>query len=59
MINESGGINGRKIRSVSYAEKSDQGAALSMTRDLVEQTSVMMFRTSERQAFFQSQNLPQ
>lgn len=42
MINERGGINGRKIRFVSYDDKSDPGAALSLTRDLVEQDNVLL-----------------
>src|SRR5258708_12001470 len=46
MINERGGINGRKIRFVSYDDKSDPGAALSLTRHLVEQDNVLLMFAS-------------
>ena len=42
MINERGGINGRKVRFISYDDKSDPASALSLTRDLVEQDKVML-----------------
>jgi len=40
LINERGGINGRKLRFISYDDKSSPAAALSLTRDLVEQDNV-------------------
>jgi len=42
MINERGGINGRKVRFISYDDKSDPASALSLTRDLVEQDKVAL-----------------
>ena len=42
MINERGGINGRKVRFISYDDKSDPASAMSLTRDLVEQDKVML-----------------
>jgi branched-chain amino acid transport system substrate-binding protein len=42
MINERGGINGRKVRFISYDDKSDPASALSLTRDLVEQDNVAL-----------------
>src|SRR5258707_6723162 len=36
MINERGGINGRKVRFISYDDSSDPAAALERTRTLVE-----------------------
>ena len=42
MINERGGINGRKVRFISYDDKSDPASALSLTRDLVEEDKVML-----------------
>ena len=42
MINERGGINGRKISFLSYDDKGDPVAALSLTRDLVEQDNVLL-----------------
>ncbi len=42
MINERGGINGRKVRFVSYDDKGDPVAALKLTRDLVEQDDVLL-----------------
>lgn len=42
MINERGGINGRKVRFISYDDKSDPASALSLTRDLVEDDKVML-----------------
>ena len=44
MINERGGINGRKVRFISYDDKSDPATALKLTRDLVEEDKVpLMF----------------
>ena len=42
MINERGGINGRKVRFISYDDKSDPASALSLTRDLVEEDNVAL-----------------
>jgi ABC-type branched-subunit amino acid transport system substrate-binding protein len=42
MINERGGINGRKVRFISYDDKSDPASALSLTRGLVEQDNVLL-----------------
>lgn len=42
MVNERGGINGRKVRFISYDDKSDPASALSLTRDLVEEDKVML-----------------
>ena len=42
MINERGGINGRKVRFISYDDKSDPAAALKLTRDLVEDDKVLL-----------------
>ena len=42
MINERGGINGRKVRFISYDDKGDPVAALKLTRDLVEQDDVLL-----------------
>jgi ABC-type branched-subunit amino acid transport system substrate-binding protein len=36
MINERGGINGRKVRFISYDDNSDPTVALDLTRGLVE-----------------------
>jgi hypothetical protein len=36
LINERGGINGRKVRFISHDDKSDPSTALSLTRDLIE-----------------------
>src|SRR3954468_24077928 len=36
MINERGGINGRKVRFSSYDDKSDPPTALNLTRGLIE-----------------------
>src|SRR5207302_4700076 len=48
MINERGGINGRKVRFISYDDKSDPSTALSLTRDLVEEEKVaQMFGSFE------------
>ncbi|KRR12417.1 ABC transporter substrate-binding protein [Bradyrhizobium valentinum] len=42
MINERGGINGRKVRFISYDDKSDPSTALSLTRDLIEKDDVLL-----------------
>ncbi|WP_029584096.1 ABC transporter substrate-binding protein [Bradyrhizobium sp. URHD0069] len=41
MINERGGINGRKVRFISYDDKSDPTVALDLTRGLVERENVL------------------
>lgn len=42
MINERGGINGRKIRFISYDDSSDASVALDLTRGLVERDGVLL-----------------
>jgi ABC-type branched-subunit amino acid transport system substrate-binding protein len=42
LINERGGINGRKVRFISYDDKSDPASALKLTRDLVEEDKVLL-----------------
>src|SRR5438552_1588753 len=42
MINERGGINGRKVRFISYDDKSDPASALTLTRNLVEEDKVLL-----------------
>jgi branched-chain amino acid transport system substrate-binding protein len=42
MINERGGINGRKVRFISYDDNSDPTTALELTRDLVEKDNVLL-----------------
>ncbi len=42
MLNERGGINGRKVRFISYDDKSDAASSLSLTRALVEQDKVLL-----------------
>jgi branched-chain amino acid transport system substrate-binding protein len=42
MINERGGINGRKIRFISYDDNSDPSIALDLTRGLVERDGVLL-----------------
>jgi len=42
MINERGGIKGRKVRFISYDDKSDPSTALDLTRGLVEQDNVLL-----------------
>jgi branched-chain amino acid transport system substrate-binding protein len=42
MINESGGINGRKIRFISYDDGSDPEVASAQTHKLVEQDQVLL-----------------
>src|SRR5882757_297834 len=42
MINERGGINGRKVRFISNDDKSDPSTALELTRDLIEKENVLL-----------------
>ena len=42
MINERGGINGRKLRFISYDDNSDPTTALDLTRGLVERDKVLL-----------------
>ncbi len=42
MINARGGINGRKIRFISYDDSSDPRTAIEQTRKLVEQDKVLL-----------------
>jgi ABC-type branched-subunit amino acid transport system substrate-binding protein len=42
MINERGGINGRKVRFISYDDKSNPVAALDLTRSLIEQDDILL-----------------
>lgn len=42
MINERGGINGRKVRFISYDDKSNPVAALDLTRSLIDQDDVLL-----------------
>jgi branched-chain amino acid transport system substrate-binding protein len=42
MINERGGINGRKVRLISQDDKSDPATALKLTRGLVEDDNVLL-----------------
>lgn len=42
MINERGGINGRKVRFISYDDHSDPSVALDLTRGLVERDDVLL-----------------
>src|ERR1700761_7776982 len=42
MINELGGINGRKVRFLSYDDSSDPGTAADLTQKLVETDNVML-----------------
>jgi branched-chain amino acid transport system substrate-binding protein len=42
MINEQGGINGRKVRLISYDDSSDPAAAVERTRQLVESDQVLL-----------------
>src|SRR6266481_580977 len=42
MINERGGINGRKIKFMSYDDSSDPAAALEQTKQLVEIDKVLL-----------------
>jgi ABC-type branched-subunit amino acid transport system substrate-binding protein len=42
VINERGGINGRKVRFISYDDKSDPASALKLTLGLVEEDKVLL-----------------
>ena len=42
MINERGGINGRKVRFISHDDKSDPSTALELTRGLIEKEDVLL-----------------
>ena len=42
MINDRGGINGRKVRFISLDDKSDPTAAVELTRGLVENSNVLL-----------------
>lgn len=42
VLNERGGINGRKVRFISYDDKSDPASALGLTRTLVEEDKVLL-----------------
>jgi branched-chain amino acid transport system substrate-binding protein len=42
MINDHGGINGRKVRFISYDDNSDPTVALDLTRGLVERDNVLL-----------------
>lgn len=42
MINDRGGINGRKVRFISYDDNSDPSTALDLTRGLVERDNVLL-----------------
>ena len=42
MVNERGGINGRKVRFISYDDKSDPATALDRTRSLIEKDDVLL-----------------
>jgi ABC-type branched-subunit amino acid transport system substrate-binding protein len=42
MINERGGINGRKVRFISNDDKSDPSTALELTRGLIEKENVLL-----------------
>src|SRR5262249_36337241 len=42
MVNERGGINGRKIRFISVDDSSNPKTALEQTRDLVEKQNVLL-----------------
>jgi branched-chain amino acid transport system substrate-binding protein len=42
MINERGGINGRKVKFISYDDNSDASVALDLTRGLVERDNVLL-----------------
>jgi branched-chain amino acid transport system substrate-binding protein len=66
MINERGGINGRKVRFISYDDNSDPTVALDLTRGLVERENVLLmfgsFGTPENLAvrgFLNERKIPQ
>src|ERR1700748_4008452 len=42
MINERGGISGRKVRFISYDDKSNPVTALELTRRLIEEDDVLL-----------------
>jgi len=42
LVNQRGGINGRKVRFISYDDKSDSASALNLTRTLVEEDKVLL-----------------
>jgi ABC-type branched-subunit amino acid transport system substrate-binding protein len=42
MINERGGINGRKVRFISHDDNSNPSTALDLTRELVEKDGVLL-----------------
>ena len=42
MINERGGINGRKVRFISYDDNSDSASVVDLTRGLVERDGVLL-----------------
>src|SRR5258708_100133 len=42
IINERGGINGRKVRFISYDDKSDPSAGLDLTRGIIEKHDVLL-----------------
>jgi branched-chain amino acid transport system substrate-binding protein len=42
MINDRGGINGRKVRFISYDDNSDPTVALDLTRALIERDNVLL-----------------
>ncbi|MBR0691800.1 ABC transporter substrate-binding protein [Bradyrhizobium lablabi] len=46
MVNDRGGINGRKIRFLSYDDNSDPSVALDLTRGLVERDNVLLMFNS-------------
>jgi branched-chain amino acid transport system substrate-binding protein len=66
MINDRGGINGRKVRFVSIDNNSDPSTALDLTRGLVERENVLLmfgsFGTPDNLAtrkFLNERNIPQ
>ena len=66
MINERGGINGRKVRFISYDDNSDPSTALDLTKGLVERDNVLLlfgsFGTEANLAvrkFLNEQQIPQ
>ena len=42
LLNERGGINGRKVSFISYDDKSDPATALNLTRSLIENDNVLL-----------------
>jgi branched-chain amino acid transport system substrate-binding protein len=66
MINDRGGINGRKLRFISHDDNSDPTVALDLTRGLVERENVLLmfgsFGTPDNLAtrkFLNERNIPQ